>query len=129
VQAHAKPGDVIIDFDVIRRKVGGVKWDQDPAVNRRAFAYRDKVLRGLKGKKRGRCWLIVMAPTRAERDAWLKALGRVSIHIMETSRIDCAERIKADPDRHAQGSLMIREIDRWFRAFAGAAGKLNGADP
>ena len=127
VARHAKPGDVVIDFDVIRRKVGGVKWDQGASVNRRAFAYRDKVLRGLKDKRRGRCWLIVMAPTKTERDTWVKALGSVTIHVMDTRRAVCVERVTADPERHPQATLMLHEIDRWFKAFAGATSGLNGA--
>ncbi len=108
----------MIDFDVIRKKVGGSKWDQDASVNRRAFAYRDRVLRGLKDKRKGRCWFIVMAPTRVERDAWREALGSVTIHIMDTPRTACVERVKADPDRQQQSALMIREIGKWFTAFA-----------
>ncbi len=78
------------------------------------------MLRGLKDKRKGRCWLIVMAPTRAERDAWAGALGNVTVHIMDTSRAVCVERVKADPDRQRQAALMVREIDGWFTAFVGA---------
>ena len=127
VDANSKPGDVVIDLDAIRRKVGGVEWDQEASVNRRAFAYRDRVLRGLKDKRKGRCWLIVMAPTKTERDTWVKALGRVTIHIMSTPRSECLARVKADPERHPQATLMLHEIDRWFKAFAGATSGLNGA--
>jgi predicted kinase len=127
VEANSKPGDTVIDFDVIRRKVGGVKWDQDASVNRRAFAYRDRVLRGLKDKRKGRCWLIVMAPARAERDNWCRALGSVTIHVMDTPRAVCVERVKADPDRQQQAALMIREIDRWFTDFVGATRGKYGA--
>ena len=31
VQNHSKLGDVVVDFDVIRKKVGGAKWSQDGA--------------------------------------------------------------------------------------------------
>ncbi len=127
VASHAKPGDVVIDFDVIRRKVGGVKWDQDAAVNRRAFAYRDRVINGLKDKRKGRCWLIVMAPTEKERETWGKALGSVTVHIMETTRIACVQRVRADADRQQHSALMIREIDKWFTAFTGAQGGKRGA--
>jgi hypothetical protein len=46
---------------------------------------------------------------------------------MDTPRAVCTERVKADPERHPQATLMLHEIDRWFRAFAGATSGLKGA--
>ena len=119
VRAQAQPGDTVIDFDAIRRIVGGEKWDQREGVNARAWAYRDRVIRGLKDKRRGTAWLIVMAPTRAERMAWASALGDVTEVLVMPAREVCISRMQGDPDRLATASIQAHEIDKWFRNFDG----------
>ena len=119
VGAHSKPGDVVIDLDVIRKKVGGVMWDQDASVNRRAFAYRAKMLKGLKDRKRGRCWLIVTAPTPQERETWCKALGDATLVVMDTPASVCIKRIMADTERRPQADSMIAAVHRWQRPHTG----------
>lgn len=116
VADHAAPGDVVIDFDLIRKKVGGTKWDQDMSVRRRAFAYRDRILRTLKDRRSGHCWLIVTAPSCKERDAWCAALGNTIVVVMDTPENVCIERIDADPERHASANGMKRAVREWFKA-------------
>jgi 5-methylcytosine-specific restriction protein A len=120
VQAHARKDDTVIDFDAIRRIVGGVKWDQDEGVNKRTFAYRRKMLKGLASKRWGTAWLIVMAPTKAERKAWDKALGGVREVIINPGKEVCLAQMAGDPDREATRDLQVEAIERWFDAFDGA---------
>jgi len=114
VDAHARPADTVIDFDAIRQKVGGTMWDQDQGVRARAFAYRAKIIRGLRDKRRGRCWLIVTAPSQAERNTWCKALGNVTVQVMDTTERECIRRIKAAPERREHVDRMIGAVRRWF---------------
>lgn len=114
VEASARPADTVIDFDAIRKKVGGTKWDQDMGVRARAFAYRAKIIRGLKDKRRGKCWLIVTAPSQAERDTWCKALGNATVKLMDTTQRECIRRINAAPDRREQVEEMTDAVRRWF---------------
>ena len=119
VQMRAAEGDTIIDFDAIRRIVGGTKWDQRKAINRKAFAYRDKMIRGLADRRKGKAWLIAMAPTKAERTAWANALGRVTEVMVVPSKEQCLKQMRSDPDRKATEAIQQAEIERWFAAYDG----------
>ena len=120
VEAHAEPGDVVIDFDLIREKVGGTKWDQRMSIRRRALSYRAKMIYGLKDRRSGKCWLIVMAASKAERDAWCSALGDVDVELMDTSKAECLRRIKADPARRQHAFRHAGVVEDWFRQKAKA---------
>lgn len=115
VKAHAQPGDTIVDFDEIRQKVGGIKWGRAPEITSKAFAYRRKIITGLKDKRRGVCWLIVTAPTERERTRWQQALGNVTVHIMPTPEAECIRRVKAAPERAHAADRQLEAIRRWFR--------------
>ena len=115
VSKHKEPGDTIIDFDAIRKSVGGTKWDQDEDIKRKSFAIRAKMLKGLKDRKRGRCWLIVTAPTPQERDTWCEALGDTTLVLMDTPASVCIKRIIADTERRPQADSMIGAVNRWQR--------------
>ena len=115
VANHASPIDKVIDLDVIRQTVGGTSWDQDPGVIKRAFVYRSRILRTLKDRRNGRAWLIVTAPSSAERDAWRQALGNVTIHTMDTTEAECIRRIEAAPERQKYAALHVDLVRKWFR--------------
>lgn len=119
VRSHAQDGDTVIDFDAIRKIVGGAKWDQDKAINAKAFAYRDSMICGLKDKRSGTAWLIVMAPTKAERKAWTQALVAVTEIILIPPKDQCLSQMHGDPDRAATVSLQQGAITRWYAAYDG----------
>ena len=74
VRKHAKPCDVIIDFDDIRQALGYSRYGQDPLEIKGALLHRDRALRALSmGAPGTEAWLVVMAPTRAERIAWCQS--------------------------------------------------------
>ena len=64
-------------------------------------------------------WLVVMAPTQAERDAWCKALGRdnTRIHVIPTGAYECKRRIEQDNTREGHRARLYLEVDRWFAKY------------
>lgn len=121
VRANAGPVDTVIDFDVIRKAVGGDKWDLRPEINDRAFMARDQIIRSLHEKRAGRAWLIVMAPTKAERAAWRDALGNVTEVMIAPPKEVCFAQMRLDPDRRASAQRQRIAIDRWFNSYDGAS--------
>lgn len=121
VRTHAAPDDTVIDFDLIRKQVGGEKWDLRQEINDRAFAIRDQLIRSLHDKTAGRAWLIVMAPTKAERAAWRSALGNVTEVMIAPPKETCFAQMRKEPDRRASANRQRIAIDRWFNAFDGAS--------
>ena len=118
---HASPGDLVIDFDIIRRAVGGTKWDDRPEIIRAAFARRAEMLHSLATRDTGRCWFIVMAPTQQERDTWVAALGpQASVVVMDTPEAVCINRITRDPDRAAVADRQIEAVRAWFAEATGS---------
>jgi 5-methylcytosine-specific restriction protein A len=116
---HAKPDDVVIDFDIIRQRLGFHRYSQDGAHVLAALKARDAMLRGLHQLKRGEVWLIVMAPTDTERARWCEALGNVTVHPLDTDARECARRVRADPERAGAVDSLLLAIDRYFIAREG----------
>lgn len=114
IKSVATEGDLVIDFDVYRKAVGGRKWDTDKSVIRRAFEMRDKDIHSLSGRKAGRCFLIVTAPTPEERLAWQRALGMVDVKVIRTPAAECIARIDADPDRFEAADAQKRAVLDWW---------------
>ena len=114
IEANAKQGDTVIDFDLLRKRVGGTKWDTRKHIYRAAFNLRDKEIRALSRKTTGRCFLIVTAPSEDERRAWCDALGDVAIKLIRTPESVCIERIKADPNRAEAALSQIAAVKEWW---------------
>jgi hypothetical protein len=120
VRKHAKPGDWIIDFDDIREAIGASRYSDNPRDIKGALSHRDQMLRALSLGTRGtEAWLVVMAPTRAERDAWCTALGKdkASIHVIPTGTYECKRRIEMDNTREGHRARLFVEVDRWFAKY------------
>ncbi|MEM1391466.1 MAG: AAA family ATPase [Pseudomonadota bacterium] len=115
IAQNAEAGDIVIDFDIYRQRVGGKKWDTDNKVWREAFKLRDADIRSLAHRSSGKCFLIVTAPTKDERDKWCEALGDVRVHVIATPEDECIARIKADPNRHEASSSQIEAVKHWWR--------------
>lgn len=80
VQAHAQPGDMVIDLDSIITSIQPDyrHWstpDVDGLLLNRAIRIRNSMLGSLKRLTSGAAWFIVAAPTQAERDWWADKLG------------------------------------------------------
>lgn len=117
VREEARPGDMVIDLDDFLEEVGGRRWDTDKKNVRAAFKLRDKAIRSLSQQRTGRAWLIVTAPTEAERKAWKKALWRVTFKVLAVDADTCKARISADPDRKHAVEALCASVDRWWAQF------------
>ncbi|MGF7161273.1 putative kinase [Rhodoligotrophos appendicifer] len=112
VRQHAQAADYVIDFDDIRERLGlGRYGGQDLGF---AYAERDRMIRSLEHRHHGECWLIVMAPTDAERRAWMRALGRVTVHTIDTDEDECLRRIMADPMRQGYLPPLVAAVAKYF---------------
>ena len=123
IRDRAAPQDLIIDFDVYLKVLGGEKWTTDKDMVRKAFAMRNDALRSLAGRRTGRVWFIKMAPTQTERAAWGRALLRVTDVMVATDPTTCKARIRADPDRQHAVEKMCSAVDDWWTAYAADSGQ------
>jgi len=114
IEANAKPEDTVIDFDLLRKRVGGTKWDTRKHIYRAAFNLRDVEIRALHRKTVGTCYLIVTAPSEDERRTWVEALGNVTIHLLRTPEDVCIARIKADSARKEAMHSQIKAVRDWW---------------
>jgi hypothetical protein len=112
---HARPEDTIIDFDDIRQDIGASRYDNDPNILKRVFKRRDELIRSLADRRIGAAWLVVMAPTTAERNAWARALGNTTIHYINATPDECKQRIAADPMREGAIDRLCDAVDLYFR--------------
>ncbi len=114
--AHSikREGDTILDLDDTIEAMTGKRWSSDFEVVRRALDERDRVLTSLHTQRKGRCILIVTAPSPAERTAWVTALGmRARLIVMQTSAAECIRRITADPARAHAAARHIAAVKEW----------------
>lgn len=120
---QAQAGDVIIDFDLCLQAVGGRAWDTDRATVQAAFKLRNEQIRSLADARRGRAWLIVGAPSAAERKEWARQLLRVELVILNVDPGICKARILADPNRQHAAQKMCAAVDDWWSSYAADGGK------
>jgi hypothetical protein len=115
VNAHRKLGDTVISLDECKLKVGGRMWDTDRRIWRRALAYRDALLRTLAIQAHGHAYVVVGAPTQAERDAWCAALGVPAdrVVVLDTPADECIRRLHADPARAHAVPDLTNGVQRW----------------
>jgi len=122
IRERAAPEDMVIDFDVFLKAIGGEKWSTDKDLVLKAFRMRDDALRSLSTRRRGRVWFIKSAPTLAERTAWSQALLRVTEVILATEPDTCKARIRADADRQHAAEKMCSAVDDWWSLYAAQGG-------
>jgi predicted kinase len=119
VKDHARADDTVICLDDCRVAVGGKPWDQDKQIIKRALQYRDQLLYGLAHKNKGQCFLIVGAPTVAERTAWAQALGitkaRGGMVVLDTPAETCLARLNSDPARRDVAQALSMAVLDWHR--------------
>jgi len=114
ISENATEGDLVIDFDVYRMRAGVKKWDTRRSIWRKAFEMRDRDIRSLSKRLDGKCYLIVTAPTKEERETWVEALGDVTIKLIKTSEEDCIKRIRQDPERREAADSQIKAVKHWW---------------
>lgn len=116
-QQHAAPDDTVIDFDLYLAQVGAPKWTADKDAVRQAFLIRDAHIRSLEAKTTGQAWLIVTAPSKAERQAWRNALGDVRVVVLDVAVEVCMARLRQDADRQHALRQMEQGIKDWWRRY------------
>lgn len=114
VRDRARPGDIIIDFDDIRERVGSSRYDNTRSTLRAAFMERARMIRNLADQCEGEAWLIVMAPTHDERMAWKQALHNVVIHQINSDRVECERRVREDVARRGEVERLIVAIENYY---------------
>ena len=114
VRANSQEEDIAIDLDVYRERIGGAKWDNNPAIVKEAFRLRANDIKSLHERSTGRAYLIVLAPTKAERDAWSDALGKTTVKIIAPPQDVCISRAKSDRRRASVLSMQAPAIRKWF---------------
>lgn len=75
------------------------------------------MLRSLADKSEGEAWFTVMAPSKAERAAWLRALVNAKVHQMVCSPEECKRRIFLDTTRAGYEDDLCRAVDLYFRKY------------
>jgi hypothetical protein len=131
VREHARPGDLILDFDQIVNSLTGLPhtraWDRDTWL-RPAMAVRNARLAAL--AKPGpdgdppwpQAWFIVHEPMAAGRVWWRKALGKGVTYVLPTSPALCRARVAADAERRAVAAFQHQGIDNWWKQYTPAQG-------
>lgn len=116
VRQNSKPGDIIIDFDLIRESLGMTRENSKYRDIRRVLRRRDTIIRGLHEASGCEAWIVMLAPTRAERREWKRALGGVTVHKINTEADECKRRIALDKTREGIGvrESLYKAVDRYF---------------
>lgn len=93
-QAQATKQDQVIDLDDCFTAVCGVHGHEAEHIHlTAALRYRNKLLAGLAGKGSGIAYVIVSAPTKAEREWWAAKLG-AHVHLIDPGIQEVSQRLK-----------------------------------
>ena len=108
VDAHAKRGDVRVDFDRIAQALGSdTPHDAPDAIKQVAFSARQSAI-DTSISKDFEAWVIHTSPSKAQMDAYERA--GADFHVMDTDERTCIERAAHDH----RPARTIGEIHRWF---------------
>ncbi len=113
VRDSAKPGDTIIDLDQISTAIDPAfkQWrGRDSALLAASLRARNNMIGDIGRAKTGKAWLIVSAPTKAEREWWRDTLGG-KVTLLNPGFSECLKRSKA------RGTPSYG-VERWFKASA-----------
>ena len=113
VAEHKSDGDVVIDLDEIAAKLDPdfKPWSQtNVSLLMRSLKIRNQILLTLARRLTGKAWIIVGAPTQAERDWWKLRLGG-EVVLLSVAADECKRRAieRGTP-------LAISGVDSWFAA-------------
>jgi AAA domain len=116
VQAHAQPGDIVIDLDLIARERGYNRARPSSAAGD-LLAERNRRLAALAYEPPDRvAWIILGAPSRSLRQWWCKALAVRSedLIVLTPSQDELQRRIMRDPDRRRVRLQHIALARKWY---------------
>lgn len=114
VNKYATVNDTVLDLDILKIKAGGTKRDKRSYIIKKAIRLRDNEILNLHKKKKGTCYLICTAKSTDERKQWKKALGNVTIKVIDTPETVCIERIKSSSERTEVATEQIQVVKDWW---------------
>lgn len=113
VAERAKPGDIVIDLDVIASTIDPTysQWQGNLTTEllNRSIRTRNAALGSLERQRQGSAWFIVAAPTQAERDWWKRKLGG-DVVLLHPGADECKRRAAQRGTPRA-----IKGVDDWER--------------
>lgn len=118
IKDNADEGDLILDIDNIWQMVSGLPRYQKPKrLTSVVFSVRDTIMDCIKYRrgKWNNAYIIGGYPLASERDRLRRDLGGRLVYI-ESSRENCLERLKEDPEGR-DVSEWTRYIDEWFDRY------------
>jgi 5-methylcytosine-specific restriction protein A len=121
VEQQRKPGDVVIDLDVIKAKLAGVPiYQAGDEWIMASLAERNRMLAELPSK--GHVWFILSGARADDRRKWQERLG-AEVVVMEVSPSVCKDRIMAD-DRRPElvKRTHVDVVDRWWARYVARRG-------
>lgn len=113
---HAKKGDIIIDMDAIRKRLGIQDDNWTQATLQRSLIARNNMLLTLSTSTARKAWFIVSASKSTEREWWIDKLKPESLVIIATTEVDCHARAIAS----RSGARLQRSIiaaSRWWKEY------------
>ena len=123
VQEHAKPGDTIIDLDLIKAELSGLplyhagtEW-LGPALYQR----NSRLARLAYAPASHTAWVIVGGASKAVRGWWQGKLAPRMVHVFAVESAECKRRIRADHRRPKH--VMDRQltvVDEWWNTERGS---------
>lgn len=120
VEKHKSNGDIVIDLDEIRAEIAEAPlYHAEKRWMKPALEERNRRLRQLsEPQTAARCWFIVGAPTREERDWWQSNLGAESVKVLAVKPDKCIDRIQLDHRRPLWVKKEnARAIRKWWALF------------
>lgn len=116
IKNNAKPGDIIIDMDMIRTELGIGAHEWNSKTLERSLERRNEMLASLASATASHAWFIVSAASSAERDWWRQVLQPVSVVVVMAAESACVDRIV----RTREGERAARSVKatrKWWREY------------
>lgn len=119
VEQHRKPGDLVWDFDAVRRTMTGFPpYYREAQPHPIVMALRDSFFRYLIGHRdTADVWIIESVPTRAERARRRQQLGAVFVGLLPSAE-ECKRRTVE------RGPGWPEAIEQWFERYEPEAEQL-----
>jgi len=122
VEKHSKPGDQVIDLDLIRAELSGEPiYTSDKQWFSPAVRERNRRLGSLK-REATPTWVVVTGTGQADREWWQRKLQPTAIVVLDVPESECIARIKADARRPEWlKAKQIEAVRSWWAAERGYA--------
>lgn len=114
VNKHKRPGDIVIDFDDICRRLGSNdKHDHAPEIRTKANRVMQDLDEWVSRRGYGTAWVIRSVPHPAERALLAQGIRATEVHVIATP----ADVAKARAERDGRPAWTAQVIDKWWRRY------------